>query len=156
MYPFSCLSWMREARSLWLMWELLHPSNKERSRGIRTFLNIHEILAQHNSLLSPQTSLWSDVLKIHTEWNKEMLKQSHSPKLHKWDVCSNRVILPMTQDLDMVKFVEHGFWSISKHSRADVKNLLWIVTWFLKKPCESFNKSLIFWALHALQNTVQY
>lgn len=56
--------------------------------------------------------------------NKEMLKQSHPPKLHKWDVYHNRVFLPMTQDLDVLKFVEHGFWGINKQFRADVNSLL--------------------------------
>lgn len=45
-----------------------------------------------------------------------MLKQSHSPKLHKWDVYHNGVFLPMTQDLDMLKFVEHVFGVLANTS----------------------------------------
>lgn len=79
MYPFSYLSWMREARSCWLVWELLHPFNKERTSIIQKFLNIHEIPTQDilSSFLEPLSCLM--FLKIHTESNKETLKQSHSP-----------------------------------------------------------------------------
>jgi len=53
---------------------------------------------------------------MHTELDKEMLKRSHPPKLHKWDVCHNRVFLPMTQDFDMLKFVENVFGVLANTS----------------------------------------
>lgn len=69
--PFRYLSWMREARSCWLIWELLHPFNKERTSIIRKSLNIHEIPTQDIlfSFLEPLS--WLMFLKSTLKWTRK-------------------------------------------------------------------------------------
>lgn len=92
-YHFTYLSWMREARSCWLMWELLHPFSKERTRIIGKILNIHEIPMQDilSSFRKPLScpmflkSIWKQTRKC---WNHHTLQNFTNGACTITDYCA--------------------------------------------------------------------
>lgn len=95
-YPFSYLSWMREARSSWLMWELLRPSRKDHHKS-EIFRHSQNTSTWHSLLI-----LWALLLPDVEQGNAET---TTLPKPRNWGMYHNRLFLAMTQNLNVLKFI---------------------------------------------------